>query len=134
MTSDNMEGNTMVKNSKDYLIQPFSDDKQNPNSLSLALSIISSYIHISLHTHTHTFVFNVWLDAELWITQCQNKETRSTPFKEENLPKNPIKLGGLLSPREDHTRSLPFESNSFYESNLFPSDDPFDQIQSTFPH
>ena len=95
----------MVRNSIDYSIQPFFDDKQNPKSLSLALNIISSYIHISLHTHTYTFVFNVWQDANLWITRWQNKETRSTPFKEENLPKNSVKLRGLLFSREDHTWS-----------------------------
>ena len=99
-----------------------------PNSLSLALSIISSYIHISLHTHTCAFVFNIWQDADLWITQCQNKETRFTPSKKENLLKNLVKLGSLLSLKENHTRNPPFESNSPYESSLFLPGSPFDQI------
>ena len=100
-----------------------------------ALQSLHHYIivpHIISHANTHTFVFNVWQDTDLWITQCQNKKTRSTLFKEESLPKNLVKLEGLLSPKEDHTWNLPFESNLFYESSLFPPSNPFDQIEPTF--
>ena len=110
-------------------------------SFVLAISLTSGKIrfvralpslHFSTsHANTHTFVFNVWQDTYLWITQCQKKETRSTSLKEESLPKNPIKLKSLLSPKEDHIRSLFFESNSFDESSLFPQGNPFDQIQPT---
>ena len=63
-----------------------------------ALQSLHHYIivpHITSHANTHTFVFNIWQDTDLWITQCQNKETSSTPFKEESLPKNPIDKGQI---------------------------------------
>ena len=109
----------------------------NKTGFARALQSLHHYItvpHITSHANTHTFVFNVWQDTYLWITQCQNKETRSTPVKEGSLTKNPVELKELLFPREDHTRSLPFESNSFYESSLFPLGNPFDQFQPTFSH
>ena len=79
-----------------------------------ALQLLHHYItvpHITSHANIHTFVFNIWQDTDnprtqyLNVTiqlsvhrimQFQNKETRSTPFKEESLPKNLVKLGGLL--------------------------------------
>ena len=38
-----------------------------------------------------------------------------------------------VSKRRSHSKSS-FESNTFYESSLFPPGNPFDQIQPTFPH
>ena len=104
------------------------------NRICSSFNIITSLHYIPSHANTHTFVSNIWQDTDLWITQCQNKEIRSIPFKEENLHKNPVKPRSLLSSREDHTQSLLFESNSFCESNLFPPGYTFDQIQPTFPH
>ena len=81
--------------------------------------LIHSHLITYIYTHTYAFVYNIWQNIDLWITRCQNKETRSTSFKEKSLLKNPVKLEGLLSLREYHTWNLPFASNSFYESSLF---------------
>ena len=122
----------MVKNLTNHPFQLFLLYQAKSNLPELYNHYIITLQYLTLHhMQIHIHLCSMFDKTQIFGShKCQNKETRSTPFKKKSLPENPVKLEELSSPRKDHTRSLPFESNSFYESSLFLLGNTFDQVQT----
>ena len=97
----------LVKNLKNHLFQLFLSYRAKSNLLELYNHYIITLQYLTLHhMQIHIHSCSMFDKIDLWITQCQNKETSSTSFKEESLPKNLVKLEGLLSPKgRSHSKS-----------------------------